>query len=75
MESIVFCFSFLVISCFYIGLAFLIAMGAYTGFQRLTSSANSSHSNASGRYRGTRWSGGGANVRGVGDLPKPPPSG
>lgn len=59
------------------GLAFAIALGAYTGFQRVTASASSNHTGGSSgsNRRRVGWSGGGANIRGVKDLPKPPSGG
>lgn len=56
------------------GLAFAIALSAYTGFQRITASSNTT-SGGTNRRRGVGWSGGGANIRGVKDLPKDPSGG
>lgn len=58
----------------HIGLAFAIALSAYTGFQRITASSNTT-SGGTNRRRGVGWSGGGANIRGVKDLPKDPSGG
>jgi len=59
------------------GLVFVMAMGVYSVYNQLMASSmslSSSRGGNNGRNRGVRW-GGGRNVRGVKDLPKPPPSG
>mmetsp|Transcript_40341 Transcript_40341/g.59286 ORF Transcript_40341/g.59286 Transcript_40341/m.59286 type:complete len:125 (-) Transcript_40341:636-1010(-) len=52
-------------------MAFLLAFGAYTLFQHVTSG----NQNSSSRNNRNRPFSGGSNIRGMGDLPKPPPSG
>mmetsp|Transcript_22136 Transcript_22136/g.28446 ORF Transcript_22136/g.28446 Transcript_22136/m.28446 type:complete len:156 (+) Transcript_22136:168-635(+) len=57
------------------GLVFVMAMGVYSLYNQLMASSSvSSRRGNNGRNGGVRW-GGGRNVRGVKDLPKPPPSG
>ena len=65
---------FTAVCILHIGLAFAIALSAYTGFQRITASSNTT-SGGTNRRRGVGWSGGGANIRGVKDLPKDPSGG
>lgn len=56
-------------------IAFLVALGAYTMFQRATGGDGETPAGGSGDAGRGGWGGGGANIRGVKDLPKPPPRG